>query len=332
MKLMRCAITISLFLGYCDLAIAQYPQWLQCVTQSPTIPSGSLVSYTANNATCGLGTFIVNGRNTQSNQLGFYPPSLWHSMPLGYTITVCSETGIPSGWQLVWDQGQYSTCNNLGDEINIQHVSCGAGDTNCSPSGRISASPQSVYIPYGQLGSTTLTFSSSNISGSTCWWVSVDSAAATNGPCYTGNQSSRTDLANWIQAGHQYVFYLYEEQAHILLGQVAVQGVSDGTPAISVSPNPAIILAGEPSAPITISWNAPGYSSVSLYGTNNLPPYNGATICLASGLPANDSISGHAYPGEVAHGYIVNNDGCTPGAVVSSVPGLILADVGFGAQ
>lgn len=280
----------------------------------------------------GYATWIINGNNTNSNQITYY---YFHQMGLGDKLTTCSLIGIPDGWTQTSFFGVSSNCPNLGYSIPIQHTSCVSGDTNCSwpqPAGSITASPSNVYIPYGQNGSTTLTFSSDNITGGTCWWVSVDGAAATNGPCYTGNQSSRTELIPWIQAGHQYVFYLYEESAHIFLGQVTVNGISDGTPTISVSPNPVVIPAGQPSAPMTISWNAPGYSAVSLYGSNSLPPYNGAILCLGSGFAASDSINGHTYPGEVAHLYIVASDGCTAGATVSSVPGFVLADVGFSAQ
>src|SRR5579883_925595 len=228
----------------------------------------------------------------------------------GSNIVVCGAANdpIPSPYVKVFTSVSIY-CNPAITPTNALGISCSGPCIQPPPSGSIGANPTTVNIPYVQLGSTTINFNSANLVGqvNACIWVRVDGGAMQNGNCYPPNQPG-SETETWIQAGHQYIFYLYEEASHVLLGQVTVNGVSDGTPTISVSPNPVSIPAGQSSAPITISWNAPGYGSVSLYGSNSLPPYNGGTFCLGSGFPASDSINGHAYPGEVAHLYVVSSD------------------------
>ncbi len=96
---------------------------------------------------------------------------------------------------------------------------------------------------------------------------------------------------------------------------------------VTATPNPVTIPAGQTTAPVTITSNAPGYNSLSWYGSNSLPPYNGEILCLGSNLPTTYTFNGHMSPGQISKLYLVPNDNCTGGAVVGSVPGTVLASV-----
>lgn len=299
----------------------------QCAYPLTPLPAGWIVTSATNVTQCSYpavpGYYTINFGGHYYNQ---YTITSFYDIPVGGTLEYCSGMGVPTGWQVVNIIAQ-GRCDQMSDYV-AQHTACIAGrDTNCYPppppvSGSLKASQTIVQIPFGQLGTTTLTYSTANLVGSACINVSMDGAAETS--MYCGG-SSGTSSPNWIQAGHSYVFRLYQQSGNVTLASVTVTGVSDGTPTIKASPNPVAIPAGQTSAAITVTWNAPGYSSVSWYGSNSLPPYNGQILCLGSGLPASYTYNGHMSTGEVAKLYIVPDDHCTAGTAVGSVPGPVLA-------
>lgn len=299
----------------------------RCAYPDPSLPSGWVVTSASNVTQCSYpavpGYYTINFGGRYYNQ---YTITSFYDIPVGGSLEYCSGMGVPAGWQVtnIIAQGR---CDQMSDYV-AQHVSCISGqDTNCypQPSGQLSASPTTVYVPYGQNGSTTLSWSTQNVpNGQACVIFSANGSAFAAWTCGNSQDSA---VWPWVAPGTTYVFQLVKAYDNHPLASVTVTGVSDGTPTIAVNPNPVSIPAGQTSAPITVTWNAPGYSSVSWYGSNSLPPYNGEILCLGSGLPASYTYNGHMSVGEIAKLYIVPNDACTAGSVVSSVPGTVLATV-----
>jgi hypothetical protein len=128
---------------------------------------------------------------------------------------------------------------------------------------------------------------------------------------------------NWIQAGHNYTFGLYAgSTTQNLLASVLVTGKSAGMPWINSSSNPVVIPYGQSSANYTLSWSAPGYSTVTIYGANN-QYQNGAILCLGNVPASGSAVEGEDW-GEVADLYLVPNQSCVAGTSVSSVPTPVL--------
>lgn len=103
------------------------------------------------------------------------------------------------------------------------------------------------------------------------------------------------------------------------------------SPSVQFSPNPAKIPTGSQSIPVTISWSAPEYATVSVYSTNNQPPYNQGIYCLGSAagimsMPATISV------GERAQIFITPYTNCVGGSIVPAVPNPVLASVAINAQ
>jgi hypothetical protein len=100
-------------------------------------------------------------------------------------------------------------------------------------------------------------------------------------------------------------------------------------PVITTSPNPIPIPAGATSAKFTLSVNAPNYSTVTLYGKNNL--YGNTIYCLGT-VPGSWTSTQNAYPGEYGQAFITPNTGCTAGSTVPAVPNPVLASTAFSTQ
>lgn len=191
------------------------------------------------------------------------------------------------------------------------------------PPPTISASPNPVSIPFAQTGSTTITWSAPGIGGGVCVWVSVDSAAQTSMVC--GGESG-TAAPDWIQIGHTYTFRLYQGTATTtLLTSVTVKGVSDGTPSLRASSNPVIIPYGQSAANYTLTWNAPGYNKISLYGSQNLNQ-NGKILCLGNVSGSGSAVQSETI-GEIANLYAVPNQNCVAGTSTPTVPNPLLAQL-----
>ena len=195
---------------------------------------------------------------------------------------------------------------------------------NSSYAQYINASPNPATIPLYQT-QTTVTISWGNSSSTTCvWWTTGNTnGGQTNNPPYCGGASGSNPYT--LSAG-TYTFWIGNSQSPVAEYAAPIHVTVNNPPTgIWATPNPVTVPSGQSSAPVTINWNEPGYSSVSWYGTNSLPPYNGETLCLGSNFPSTDTINANMSAGEIAHLYIVPNDNCTAGTVVSSIPTPILA-------
>lgn len=103
------------------------------------------------------------------------------------------------------------------------------------------------------------------------------------------------------------------------------QSVSVVAPSLTVTPNPVVIAPNAASASMTIRWNAPGYSQVTLYGVQNIQN-PGRIQCLGSGAGSGTTGSGMTV-GEVATLWLLPYTACTPGSFVTSLPQAALAKV-----
>ena len=111
------------------------------------------------------------------------------------------------------------------------------------PSGSITASPTSVSLTPGSLGSSNICWQTSNtVTGQV--YVSVDGASEK----LFAQSKQGCQNAAWIQGGHNYNFRLYADQSHVdLLNSVVVTGVTVPAPAsgsITASPTSVSVTPG----------------------------------------------------------------------------------------
>ncbi len=113
-----------------------------------------------------------------------------------------------------------------------------------SPAGSISANPTTIVIPNGSLGSSTISWSASNVSST--WVTLVANGGAEQVFASGGTTGSAT--APWIQAGSSYVFTLRaDSSAGAVLSSVTVTGQYPPVPSCTVSASPASIAVGQQS-------------------------------------------------------------------------------------
>jgi len=92
--------------------------------------------------------------------------------------------------------------------------------------GTISASPQTVSVPTGGIGTTQICWDVNDVSTGEVW-VSMDGAAES---LFARDPNGCQD-APWIQVNHSYTFNLYAGTAHSAqLASVTVTGVPGGNP------------------------------------------------------------------------------------------------------
>jgi hypothetical protein len=147
--------------------------------------------------------------------------------------------------------------------------------------GSISGSPNPCGIPQGQSTcSSTITWSSQGASVVQVR-LSMDGAPTTNFAT-SGAGGPYSQGAPWIQAGHTYVFYLYDYSSGSQGAQLAlvqVTGATIGTGTISANPpNSCTILGGQTTCTAQISWSSQNTSQVQVWVTfNNGPETNFAS-------------------------------------------------------
>ena len=107
------------------------------------------------------------------------------------------------------------------------------------------------------------------------------------------------------------------------LSSVFMTAVAAAPTTMSASPNPTVVPAGVTSSYYLLSWDAPGFSQVTLYGRQNLQ-FPGQIRCLGSG-PGSGSAQQPIAAGEIGDLWLLPYTGCTPGTVVNSLPIGVLA-------
>ncbi len=120
----------------------------------------------------------------------------------------------------------------------------------------ISANPNPIPVAPGtMLGQTTISWSAPGSSG-----VEVHIGSAT-GTLFSGGRSSgSSQTGDWVSNGMTFV--LVDASTHITLASTTVSLSSFAAPSITASPNP---IPGTGLGQTTISWDAPGSSSVQVH-------------------------------------------------------------------
>jgi len=88
---------------------------------------------------------------------------------------------------------------------------------------------------------------------------------------------------------------------------------------MTASPNPVIVPAGQTTATFTLTWNAPGFSQVDLWGVQNLQS-PGQVLFLGSGPPSGTT-SAPMSVGEIATLWLYNHGDTTTPLVTLHVTG-----------
>ena len=198
----------------------------------------------------------------------------------------------------------------------------------------LSGTPNPVTIPYGQSsahytlawnapGYTTLSiYGQQNLaySGQTLCLGSVAGSGSSTQSMTPGEIANLTITADTGCPAGTAVTTLPTALATL---QMTTRAGAAGT--LRASPNPVTIPAGQSSASYTLSWTAPNYPRVALYGRQNLQ-YAGQILCLGSAAAPGSATEGMSV-GEIADLWIVPDNNCTAGSAVSSVPPPILATV-----
>jgi hypothetical protein len=126
--------------------------------------------------------------------------------------------------------------------------------------GTISVNPICVPVPEGELGTTTITWSTSGCSDAEVY-VSVDGGAEV----LFARSTADTATAPWIQAGSAYEFRLYAETTHTtLLASSTAIGCAPNSGAIWANPKQLYINQGQLGTTY-ITWGVNGWDEAQLY-------------------------------------------------------------------
>jgi hypothetical protein len=110
-----------------------------------------------------------------------------------------------------------------------------------------------------------------------------------------------------------------------VLASTTVNTSAPPPPVLSAWPNPVIIAADQTTGSYTLSWSAPGYSGISLFGQKTLGT-TGPIQCLGNG-PASGSAQEGIAVGEIDALWMLPNMSCTAGSSVSAVPSGVLYSI-----
>ena len=126
----------------------------------------------------------------------------------------------------------------------------------------ITANPNPITVAAGAtVGQTTISW---NAPSSSAMEVHINSAAGT---LFTqGGPSGSAQTGNWVSNGM--TFALVDANTHAQIANTIVTFASSGEPAtIAANPNPVSVASGVKVGQTTVSWNAPGVSSVEVHIT-----------------------------------------------------------------
>lgn len=265
----------------------------QCATGTGPLPApGWTLTYAANQATCsypytsGYYSVCFGANHYCFNQVAY---TSYYDIPVGGTLRFCSVIGVPSGWS-VTQANLPASCPGSGADWVMQHTSCVAGDTNCYPqAASITASPQTLVVPYGKtMGSTTINWNSTNYSNPCVWAQNTGGSPQVWGCSGTGAHSA---VWPYVPAGGSTILWISNggtASPSPNVAQVVVTGVQGTAPALSASPQTIQIPEGA-SGSTTVSFNlgGSGYPVACLWVQNS----NGSGPQVW-GCPAGQTYSG----------------------------------------
>lgn len=252
----------------------------QCATPTGPLPApGWTLTAGANVPTCsypytsGFYSVCFGPNRYCFNQLTY---TSFNNIPVGGTLRFCSVIGVPNGWSVI-QVGLPSSCASSGEDWVMQHVSCVAGDTNCYPqSASISASPQTVTVPYGQSGgSTTISWNTVNYSNP-CLWVQNSGGSTSLWSC--PGPGAHNQVWPYVPSGGTSRIWISNggsSSPSPEVAQVTVTGIAGVAPRISASPQTVHIPQGSTSGSTTISFDltGSGYNAMCIWqSTNEEPP------------------------------------------------------------
>jgi hypothetical protein len=150
--------------------------------------------------------------------------------------------------------------------------------------GAISGSPNPCSIPSGQINCTSTITWSSQSTTQVQVWISHNGLPETN-YATSGTGGPFSQAATWIQAGHSYVFSLYDYSTGSRgskLSSVSVTGTNAPPPATgTLSFQPPVqcsILIGYSTCSVSVTWSSQNTTQVQVWvSQNGLPETNYAT-------------------------------------------------------
>jgi hypothetical protein len=127
----------------------------------------------------------------------------------------------------------------------------------------ITASPNPIPVVSGVTGQTVITWNTADFGG-----VEVHIGTATGSLFAEGGSTGSAPTGDWVTNGM--VFVLVDATTRAVLATTTV--TLAGTPTIAANPNPVLLAPGAVVGQTTISWNAPGASSVEVHIANASGP------------------------------------------------------------
>lgn len=230
--------------------------------------------------------------------------------PAGHTITASLPAGIAA-------KGSNST--SAATIVSTIYITI----TGINPP-QIFATPRDVIIPYGATSAQT-TISWTVLCDCKNWRTDV--AYTLNGGSYVwwkDDARAGSDVFS-VHAGDVVNFYGYQHHygpPNSML--VTVTGTAGAKPTLA-APAQVIVPYGQTTANFPLTWNAPGFAQVTLYGRQNLQN-SGLIQCLGSG-PGSGTNQQGINVGENLTLWLLPYTGCTGGSIVSALPATAWAQV-----
>src|SRR5208283_758386 len=213
----------------------------------------SSVTVTAGPAAVAAGktvTCVQTGAGTTCVLWGTNATPIANGVVANVLLTVSASTlANSSGIQLVRCVGSSPEGNAL--------VTFGQNGSVAIPR-LITANPNPIAVSSGSTGQTTISWNAPDSNG-----IEVHIGSSTGTLFAEGGSTGFAETGDWVLNGM--VFVLVDGATQAMLAATTV--TLAGTASLTASPNPIVIAPGAVVGETTISWNAPGSSSVEIHVT-----------------------------------------------------------------
>jgi hypothetical protein len=137
------------------------------------------------------------------------------------------------------------------------------------PAPTLTATPESVIVPYGR--SSANYFVTWNTPGYDTLDVYGDNSLTGAHMQFLGTTASPGSAYEPVSPGETARMSFFPHgDPNTYLGSVTVQGIQGAMPAFGASPNVVVVPNGANTGTYALSWNAPGYDQLDVYGDNSL--------------------------------------------------------------